>query len=163
MRRPVAALIAVLVLVVASTATTDAQLVRRTFIAPASGSQEVPAVDTDARGLGIFRVSRDGGSMHFAVIANRIDDVIMAHLHIGAPGTNGPIAVWLYPDEPPPALIPGTFQGVLASGVLTDDHVIAASGVASLDELVDEIRAGNVYLNIHTLDNPAGEVRGQLR
>jgi hypothetical protein len=34
--------------------------------------------------------------------------------------------------------------------------------VATMDDLIAQIRAGNAYFNIHTAAHPSGEVRGQL-
>ena len=47
-------------------------------------------------------------------ITEPITNVLQAHLHRGAAGSNGPIAVWLYPSAPPASLIPGVTEGALA-------------------------------------------------
>ena len=87
----------------------------------------------------------------------------MAHIHLQAPGANGPIVVWLYPPAPPPQLIPGRFDGVLAEGTFTAANLMGPLAGMSLEDLVAEMRAGNTYVNIHTTANPGGEVRGQIR
>ena len=91
----------------------------------------------------------------------------MAHIHLAPVGQNGPIVVWLYgsplpgPDED---LIQGRFDGVLAEGVITADDVIAPASNPDLDlnSLIDAIQSGNTYVNVHTLQNPPGEIRGQI-
>ncbi|HZW08145.1 MAG TPA: CHRD domain-containing protein [Phycisphaerales bacterium] len=66
------------------------------------------------------------------------------HFHIGAPGVNGPHGVHIH-----------TFT-------------LAAAGSASGAEtaltpaFVNALFAGNVYVNIHTLAYPGGEIRGQV-
>jgi hypothetical protein len=70
---------------------------------------------------------------------------------------------FLYPDAPPAQLIPGRSNGVLAEGVITADDLIGPLAGQSLDDLLDQIRAGNVYVNVHTTQFPGGEVRGQIR
>ena len=45
---------------------------------------------------------------------------------------------------------------------LTDDNIVNDVAGSTIDEIVEEIRAGNTYVNVHTIANPAGEVRGQL-
>src|SRR5207249_9707104 len=74
--------------------------------------------DTHARGVAIFELSADGESIHYKVIAANINNVIMAHIHLGDSNTAGPVVVWLYPIGGPPPAAPGggRFNGVLAEG-----------------------------------------------
>ncbi|MBY5163779.1 CHRD domain-containing protein [Salsipaludibacter albus] len=127
-----------------------------------TGAQEVAPVDTAARGQLILRESADGTSIDYRLIVANIDDVLMAHLHLAPAGTNGGVVVWLYPDGPPPQLIPGPTNGTLATGTITADDLVGALAGQDLDALVDAIEAGNVYVNVHTPDHPGGEIRGQL-
>ena len=71
-----------------------------------TGAEEVftPAVpggptpaDSRAQGQSIFHVAADGGTVDFRLNAANIDNVIMAHIHCGRPGANGPISMWLFP------------------------------------------------------------------
>jgi hypothetical protein len=163
MRRTIIVVLgAALALAVATTAVIGAS--PRNFVAPLNGAEEVLpdgtiGVDTRARGAAIFQLSSDGSELSYRLIASNIENVLMAHIHCCAgPGANAGIAVWLYPDEPPPQLIPGRSDGVLATGTITAGDVIGMS----LADLVDEIRAGNAYVNVHTSQVPSGEIRGQL-
>src|SRR5438552_18949785 len=74
--------------------------------------------DTHARGVAGFERSADGESMHYKVIAANINNVIMAHIHLGDANTAGPVIVWLYPIGGPPPAAPGggRVNGVLALG-----------------------------------------------
>lgn len=130
------------------------------FRAPLEGGQEVPAVDTHARGLAKFQLRSDG--LHYRLIVANIEDVLMAHIHLAPAGQNGPVVVWLYPAGPPPVLIPGRFNGVLATGVIADGDLVGPLAGMTLDDLVAEINAGNAYVNVHTVANPGGEIRGQI-
>ncbi len=127
-----------------------------------SGDNEVPAVDTQAQGQAIFKLSADGTELHYKLIVANIEDVEMAHIHMAPAGTNGGVVVWLYPASPPPQLIEGRFNGVLAEGVITADNLVGALAGQSLGDLVDAMKAGNTYVNVHTTANPGGEVRGQI-
>jgi hypothetical protein len=142
----------------------------RNFTAHLTGDEEVPAVDTRAVGQTVFQLNREGTELRFRLIAANIEDVTMAHIHCGAAGENGPVVAWLYPDTPPPAPIPGRFSGVLNVGTVTAADVVAQpasevcpGGVANFDDLLEKISTGGAYVNVHTLDNPAGEIRGQIR
>lgn len=137
----------------------------RNFRAHLAGRNEVPAVNTRAQGQAIVQISQDESSIDFKLIAANIEDVTQAHIHCGAAGVNGPVVAFLYGFGP--TVSP---DGVLAQGTLTADDVISRpdsaacpGGVADFAGLVAKIRAGEAYVNVHTLDNPGGEIRGQLR
>jgi len=133
------------------------------FTARLSGAEEVPPADTRARGQATFRLSADGTELAYRLIVANIENVTMAHIHRAPSGANGPVVAWLYPGGPPAQLIPGRSQGVLAEGVLTAANLVGPLAGASLEDLVAELAAGDAYVNVHTSQFPAGEVRGQIR
>jgi hypothetical protein len=132
-------------------------------VAHLSGGEEVPPVDTRATGQAVFRLSRDGESLAYRLIVANIENVTMAHIHLAPAGVNGPVVAWLYPDGPPAQLVEGRSSGVLATGTITADDLVGPLAGASLDDLLDAMRAGNTYVNVHTSQHPPGEVRGQIR
>jgi hypothetical protein len=132
------------------------------FRAHLSGDQEVPPVETRATGQAIFQLSRDGTELSYRLIVANIENVTMAHIHLAPAGVNGPVVAWLYPEGPPPQLIEGRFSGVLATGVITADDLVGPLAGADLWDLIDEMVAGNTYVNVHTEQFGAGEVRGQI-
>jgi hypothetical protein len=136
---------------------------QRNFVAPLSGRQEVPPVDTRATGVANFWLSADGDELRFRVNVGNIHNVTQAHIHLAPAGQNGPVVAWLYPEGPPPQLIPGRSSGPLASGVLTDDDLVGPLLGADLEDLVKAMRAGDTYVNVHTSQFPPGEIRGQIR
>jgi hypothetical protein len=133
------------------------------FVAPLSGDQEVPPADTRARGNAIFQLSKDGTELSYKLIVANIENVTQAHIHGPAPrGVNTGVVVWLYPDAPPATLIPGRFNGVLAEGTITADNLVGTLAGQSLGVLIEMIKAGNAYVNVHTSQFPPGEIRGQI-
>lgn len=136
---------------------------QRNFRTHLNGENEVPAAETDAQGQATFQVSSDGESIDYKLIVANIENVRMAHIHLAPAGENGGVVVWLYPDAPPPQLIEGRFQGVLAEGTITTDDLVGGLGEATLDDLIEEIKAGNTYVNVHTDQYPGGEIRGQIQ
>ncbi len=136
----------------------------RNFRAHAEGGEEVPPVDTRAQGQATFKLSKDGDELSYRLIVANIEDVLMAHIHQASAGVNGPVVAWLYPagSAQEPELIPGRTQGVLAEGVITDADLVGPLAGMTLDDLLEEMRSGNTYVNVHTSAHPAGEVRGQI-
>ena len=142
------------------------------------GDEEVPPRETGATGNAVFHISADGNSVDYKVIVANIDNVFMSHIHIGPAGSNGPIAVWLYPStaQAPGAPGGGRFNGVIASGTFTASDLTAASGAwdGTWASLLAAIRSGGAYTNVHTNDGvgdpntgpgdfPGGEIRGQFK
>lgn len=126
-----------------------------------TGAAEVPAVDTTAAGYATVGHDADGGTLDVAVAGFDLDEVTQAHLHNAAPGENGPVVVSLLD------LVDGgltlDYDGGIARMTITDDEVLAAGDVdGTVASLVAALDAGEVYVNVHTVANPAGELRGDL-
>jgi hypothetical protein len=131
-------------------------------VAPLSGAEEVPLNDSKARGIGVVKLSSDGKSLSYKLNVANIQNVTQAHIHMAPVGVNGPIVAWLYPAAPPAMLIPGRSDGKLASGTITAANLVGPLAGQPLQALVDAIRSGNAYVNVHTSQFPPGEIRGQL-
>ena len=119
------------------------------------GSNEVPRVNTRASGNVVLRPNADGG-IEYAVRAVRIDDVVAAHLHYGARGENGPVVAALLTE---PA---GDGFRLRLSGTVTEDDLVGPLEGMSTADLWRAIDEGMIYVNIHTTDFPAGELRSNL-
>ena len=154
-----------------------------------TGAEEVLATtphpsSSNAQGQAIFRVT--GTMVDFRLIASNIHNVVQAHIHCDLPGSNGPIAQWLFPNTGtgPALTAPGltSQNGVLASGTFnaagvncpTETGAGGASNPANGVALLTAIRNGWTYVNVHTNDGvaptntgpgdfPGGEIRGQIR
>ena len=134
----------------------------RIFTTHLIGAEQNPPVQTLGQGEAIFMISKDGQSIHYMVIAANIENITQSHIHVGPRGVNGPIVVWLYPASPPAVLIPGRFNGVLAEGEITAANLVGQLAGHPLSDLINAMRAGNTYVNVHTSQNPMGEIRGQI-
>ena len=132
----------------------------RNFVAPLDGGQENPPVATDATGVAKFELSKDGSSLGFKLIVANIENVFASHIHCGAVGVNGPVGVTLFSGAP----AGGTVNGILAQGGITTPNAGNGCGWVDLDDVVDALRSGNTYVNVHTLPGtPSGEIRGQIK
>jgi len=105
-----------------------------------SGDNEVPVVKTQGSGRGMIRVSDDG------VVSGSVDTTgvlgTMAHIHMAAPGSNGPV------------IIPLTKTG--------DTYKVPDGARLNADQMT-AFKAGNLYVNVHSPAHPGGEVRAQLK
>jgi hypothetical protein len=142
----------------------------KNFVAPLSGDQEVPANDSQARGNAMLHLSKDGTQLSYKLIVANLDNILQSHIHCGAADVNGPVVAFLYPSAPPAVLIPGTTNGILAQGTITNANIIprpdspeCPGGIANFDELIAKMRAGDAYVNVHTTLIPGGEIRGQIK
>lgn len=138
------------------------------FRAGLTGFQEVPAVFT--KGSGEFRasVSPDRTRMNFELeYRNLSSTVSMAHIHFGQRGVNGAVMVWLCGGGGRPPC-PNPPDGVgRVSGTIEAAHVVGipAQGIlaGNFDQLLEAVRRGVTYVNVHTTNFGGGEVRGQIR
>lgn len=154
-----------LVLTVAAGPVVAAPPMAKNFVAVLSGGEEVPAVDTNARGLAKFQLSADGTEMSFKLIVANIKGVAQAHIHCGPAGENGPVVVFLF------GFVQGgvDFNGVLSEGTFSEENIIGRpandicpGGLSTFADLLRHIGNGNAYVNAHTVENPGGEIRGQM-
>ena len=131
-----------------------------------SGDNEAPPVASKAHGSATFTVIYDLTTEGDTTGINRIEyqvrvsslvDVRAAHIHIGAPGVAGPIAVNLNATQSD-----GRTNGVIAQGTFMANDLTGPLAGLTLSDLYDEFVAGNAYVNVHTVAHPGGEIRGTL-
>ena len=135
----------------------------KVFRATMTGREEVPPVTTDGSASAVFML-RDDGSVSYELRATGpLVGVTQAHIHLGAYIQNGPVVAFLLPLHSE-----GTnFErgDLIARGTLVDSNVIARlpGFEASISNLVQRMRQGRAYANLHTTNHQGGEVRGQIR
>jgi hypothetical protein len=56
----------------------------------------------------------------------------------------------------------GRFDGILVEGNITQANLTGPLAGVPLSALIDNMMAGKTYVNVHTTQNPAGEIRGQI-
>ena len=132
-----------------------------------SGDEEVPAVATQVKGNFKVKVNKKETEAKFRLTVRKGEAVTQAHLHCAQAGANGPVVAFLL------GFIPGGFDvnGKLAQFTLTDANVAAVGAdcvptigmaIENIADLGEAMRNGDIYVNVHTVANPPGEVRGQL-
>ncbi|HET7364401.1 MAG TPA: CHRD domain-containing protein [Burkholderiales bacterium] len=105
-----------------------------------SGAEEVPAAKSDAKGSGSFRVAEDG-TITGSVTTEGVKGT-MAHIHQGAKGQNGPV------------IVPLTKNG---------DTYSVPEGKKLTAAQIEALKAGNLYVNVHSDRYKGGEIRAQLQ
>jgi hypothetical protein len=143
----------------------------RDYRAKLRGANEVPARSTTARGTAIFRANRAGTSLRFTLKVSGINNVVAAHLHLGKASVNGPVVAHLFGPESPGG---GARSGKIASGTIKARDLEGSLEGKALKKLINAIRKGAVYVNVHTDDGngssdtgagdfASGEIRGQVK
>ncbi|TVZ57806.1 CHRD domain-containing protein [Flavobacteriaceae bacterium MAR_2010_105] len=129
------------------------------FTAHLNGKNEVPPFDTDATGQAIVRIAPDESWIAYKLIVANIENVTASHFHMAPAGANGGVVAFLFMNpDPQPS---GPANGVIAEGVITSENVIG-NIAGDLSALIEAIRSGTIYVNVHSTNKPSGEIRGQL-
>jgi hypothetical protein len=144
-----------------------------TFKADLTGASELPE-PKDSKATGELRLvlSPDGRKLSYTLTVTNILNPAGADLHLGPPIANGPLVVKLFPVRGA-APKKGEFSGVLAEGTIDAADLIGPLAGSELSELIEQIREGNAYTNVHTSDGVdppnsgpgdyrLGEIRGQI-
>ncbi len=106
-----------------------------------TGDSEVPPVKTTATGTGTISVAPD------MTVTGKITTTglkgTMAHIHKGAMGKNGP------------PIIPLDKSG--------DNEWVVPTNSKLSDADYKAFKAGDLYVNVHSAEHKAGEIRAQLK
>jgi hypothetical protein len=108
-----------------------------------SGGKEVPPLNSMGSAYALFEIDTNTGKLEGTVTVQSLNNITAAHIHLGAPGENGPVQV------------PLVFQEKTNQFFVPDDTFLS-------NDQIQILISGNLYVNVHTTDNPSGELRGQL-
>lgn len=121
-----------------------------TFTAKLAGDNEVPPVTTPATGTAQFQLrsvfAYPEYYINYSLSTTNLKGFTMAKIYLGKPGENG---------QPVASLSMG-------KGTIYDRDL--KGPLAGKDEfaLASIMRNGSAYINVHTQQNPNGEIRGQI-
>jgi hypothetical protein len=126
------------------------------FATNMTGQQQVPPIDTQAIGEAIMvQDLLQNQTVHYFVNVTGIQGVTQGHIHSGAEGENGPIVVTLFNFDAPQS-------DVLQNGTFASTDLEGPMEGREIPDLLAAIQNGTTYVNVHTEQNPDGEIRGQL-
>lgn len=130
------------------------------FKAKLTGAEEVPPVETDTTGKAKFEVNDDQTKVEFELEIEKAVNILGvagAHIHCAPRGENGPVVVFLA------GAVPGGFDGeVEIEATFTAANIVNNACGANIQELVQSMKAGSTYVNVHSPAHPGGEIRGQI-
>ena len=114
------------------------------------GANEVPPVTTGAAGgvMAVLTGTELVVTGQFGGLESDYNTSVGSHLHRGAANANGPVEYALSP----------TLDADNRGGTFGAD----GNTFTVRPSFADSLRNGLVYVNVHTVDNPGGEIRGQL-
>lgn len=119
------------------------------FEAILKGRNEVPPNMSEAKGKMLALLSKDETRLDFIVQSGGYTTpVISAYFYLAPSGVNGPVVKNISIDS-------------VGNGVGSWTSTIADPS-ALTPALVESLKEGDIYVNIHTTQYPAGEIRGQV-
>ena len=135
------------------------------FTVPLSSANENPPItnaEQGAKGTAVITIHTDTNTIDFSVSLNSFPNganVILAHIHPGVAGVNGPALIGVGLSATNNLPLPN------GSGTFTFTGVTAQTSSATAAANVQAILANpqNFYFNVHTTANPGGVMRGQMQ
>jgi hypothetical protein len=139
-------------------ATAQQQQGNQDFDVILTGGAEVPPVQTSASGFAELGVMDGGNRIEYDIIAINIDRVTQAHIHQGTSSEAGPVVATLFNASTPT----GPTTGELTDGFITSANLEGPLQGKQLSDLIALMQNGQAYVNVHTEQNPDGEIRGTI-
>jgi hypothetical protein len=138
-----------------------------------TGDKEVPPVSTDTTGTIRVVANSQQQTLDYDLTVTNLNGMITgAHIHMGKPGVNGPIVADLNAPGLGGAAAASSSSSSSGEGTAMTSNSVSGT-IRSTDlkgplegkqitDLVKLIEEGRAYTNVHTEQNPNGEIRGQL-
>lgn len=113
----------------------------KSFAFDVCGNQEVPKKSVDGYGASFVSVNKANTEVIYGLLVNDLTGpATAAHIHDGAFGANGSVILPLATPNP-----------------------LAVEALPITGVQARRIDLDGAYVNVHTADNPTGEIRGQIR
>jgi CHRD domain len=139
-----------------SASPSSAQVV--TMTANLNGGEETPILNTGAVGTAVVSVDPVNEEISVTLsVFNLPTGTTAGHIHIGPKGIAGPVVINFPIPTGRTGDLPLTFRVGAAAFVARPEI-----GINTIGDAIQSIVGGNAYVNIHTSQYPAGEIRGQL-
>lgn len=130
-----------------------------TYVATLSGANEKPnAVATTATGTATYTLI--GNTLTYTItVTGLTSTTTMSHIHLGSSAVAGPVIV--------PYTVYAVQNGLVSTGLIdlstpVSSNSATGANTISGDSLKVLLNNGNAYTNVHTINFPGGEIRGQI-
>ena len=149
------------------------------FKARLRGLNEVPPVATEATGSFTGTLSADGSTLNYTVTYTNLNaQILFSHIHFGFPKEAAGIMVFLcgpaagamggppagFPNPPAcPDATSGTVSGSVTAANVIGPNSQGITPGADFAKVVQAMREGAAYVNVHTMRSPSGEIRGPVQ
>ena len=133
-----------------------------------TGFQETPALSTP--GAGDFKIVIHKDSVDYRLEFSGLEsDATQAHIHFENRTNAGPVIVFLCSNlgngpagtQACPAA-GGTITGTLTAADMTNLGAPQGLAAGEFQEFEQALRSGATYVNVHSVNRPAGEIRAQI-
>jgi hypothetical protein len=157
-RAALAAILAIaslgLAMVIGSATVTEAQAPASVTIKQLTltTAEEVPP--TTANAVGYFNATLRENALDFDLSAVA-PNITAAHIHTAAKGVNGPVVAFLFGPADPPV------NAIHPTGTITQANLVGPMA-GNWKAFTDAMAKGDLYVNAHTTENPAGVIRAQI-
>jgi len=124
-----------------------------------TGQNEVPPNSSPGSGIMKTVLINNGTALSYEIaVTNLTSPVTASHFHLGRPGVSGPILVSI----PLTRSIENGNVVYKGSGTWRFVNSESVSG-ESPHSIVNQLKHGHIYYNVHTVRYPNGELRGQVK
>ena len=130
---------------------------------------ETGAIFTNGTGTLELKLDRNSQTLTFTLkFENLSSPVTQSHIHFGKVHTPGGVMVFFCSNlaSAPAGTQPCPANGGTVTGTLTAANLLAVPGqnvpANDFTAIVDALLTDSAYVNVHTVNFPAGEIRGQL-
>ena len=113
-----------------------------------NGEKEIPSNNSDAIGTFVGILSSDNSRLDYVLQTEGLTDILAAHFHNGDADEKGRVDKVIDIDRKTGVAM-GSWTSTDAEKPLTL-------------ELIEQLKYGQIYVDVHTMEKPDGEIRGQV-
>ncbi len=136
----------------------------RTFETTLISLEEVPSILATGSGRFEARLNGTGSLTYRLTFSGLTSPALFSHIHLAQRPVNGAVVIFLCGGGNKPACPP---NGGTVTGTITAADVLGVPAqnvqAGNLSGMIRAMVGGYTYVNVHTTNFPAGEIRGYLR